>query len=310
MHRAKAGEGDHLGLLIAPPRQGGGPLARTAQRVHLLTDLDHAAVDHAGHQRRQLARGDGDHRFVQQREALPDLPLLHANPPLQVADAGDQVRIPAALADRGGLSRGRVCSLAVAGGKVLLHDRQQQIAALGAFVLLVFQQPLGARDPAGRRPHLATKEKAEAQPECATDGAPAFTGIQVRLMGTFKRLQIVVVPADQIRRHGQQLEILAAQSGCLIGCRERAVGIGPGPPLVALTAPFEFAAHARAAAVGAALIEVAHLRRSVAGEPNRSRADPAGFQRSALSVSAARGRRRPSRSQNAIDMLSRFRRCR
>ena len=40
-----------------------------------------------------------------------------------------------------------------------------------------------------------------------TDGAPASTGIQVRVTGTFKRLQIILVPTGQIRRHRQELEI-------------------------------------------------------------------------------------------------------
>ena len=159
MHPANAREGDHLGLLLAPLRQGGGPLAGAAERVHLLTGLDHAAIHQARHEGRQLPRCDCDHHLVEQREPLFDLPLLDANPALIVPGAGDQVRIPAALADLGGVSRGRVRSLEVARGKLLLHDRQQQIAPLGALVLLVLQQPLGAGEPAGRAARLAAKEK-------------------------------------------------------------------------------------------------------------------------------------------------------
>ena len=77
-------------------------------------------------------------------------------------------------------------------------------------------------------------------------------------MGTFERLQIIVVPTDQIRRHRQQLEILALQSGRLIGGRERPVGIGPGAPPVMLTAPFELAEPGRSSGVRIALLEVAH----------------------------------------------------
>lgn len=36
-------------------------------------------------------------------------------------------------------------------------------------------------------------------------------------MGTLERVQIILVPTDQIRRHRQQLEILTSQSGRLIG---------------------------------------------------------------------------------------------
>ncbi len=96
----------------------------------------------------------------------------------------------------------------VAGGKVLLDERQQEVAPLGAVRLLAFQQPLGAGKPSGRAAHLAAKEKTQPQPESATDGAKAFAGVQMGVMGTFERSQIVVVPTDQIRRHRQQLEIL------------------------------------------------------------------------------------------------------
>ena len=174
MHQADAGEGDHLGLLLAPLRQGGGPLAGAVERVHLLTGLDHAAIDQTRHEGRQLPRGDRDHGLVQQREPLLDLPLLHANPALLVPGAGDQVRVPAALADLGGARRGGVRGLAVAGGKMLLHDRQQQIALLGAVVLLAFEQPLGTGEPAGRAARLSAKRKTQAQPERAADGAQAL----------------------------------------------------------------------------------------------------------------------------------------
>ena len=84
---------------------------------------------------------------------------MDADPALIVPGAGDQVRIAAALADLGGFSSGRVRSLEVARGKVLLHDRQQQIALLGALVLLALEQPLGAGEPARRAAHLSSKEK-------------------------------------------------------------------------------------------------------------------------------------------------------
>jgi hypothetical protein len=39
-------------------------------------------------------------------------------------------------------------------------------------------------------------------------------------MGRFKRLQIMLVPTNQIRRHRQQLKILGCQRSCLIGERK------------------------------------------------------------------------------------------
>ena len=102
---------------------------------------------------------------------------MDANPALIVPGTGDQVRIPAALADLGGAGRGRVRSLVVASGKVLLHDWQQQIALLGALVLLMLQQSLGAAKPARRPARLPSKEKTQAQPERTADGAQAPAGV-------------------------------------------------------------------------------------------------------------------------------------
>ena len=77
-------------------------------------------------------------------------------------------------------------------------------------------------------------------------------------MGALERCEIVVVPADQIRRHRQQLEIRALQRRRLIGARERLVGIRPGAPLVAGTASFELAGRMGAGALRVASIEWAH----------------------------------------------------
>jgi hypothetical protein len=80
MHEARGSEGDHLGLLRAPLHQRGGPLAGTVQRVRLLAGFDHAAIDQAGHDGRQLPHGDRDHGLVQERESR--LYLLHLSPHL------------------------------------------------------------------------------------------------------------------------------------------------------------------------------------------------------------------------------------
>src|SRR5215208_6680336 len=48
VHQAPASEGHHVGLLLAPLGQGGGPLLSAAQRVYFLTALNHAAVNQTG----------------------------------------------------------------------------------------------------------------------------------------------------------------------------------------------------------------------------------------------------------------------
>ena len=69
---------------------------------------------------------------------------------------------------------------------LLLDDRQQQVALLGAFARLALQQPLSTGEPAGRAAHLAAHEQAKAEPERTADGATA-AGIAVRMVGAFER---------------------------------------------------------------------------------------------------------------------------
>src|SRR3712207_1526212 len=58
MHHAGAGETDHIWLLFAPPREGGGPLLSPAQLVRVLAAQDHAAVDQTADDRREFPFGD------------------------------------------------------------------------------------------------------------------------------------------------------------------------------------------------------------------------------------------------------------
>ena len=65
VHEAAAGEGDHVRLRLAPGAQRRGPLLRAAQLVGGLAPEDHAAVDDAAHDRREVASGDGQHGLVE-----------------------------------------------------------------------------------------------------------------------------------------------------------------------------------------------------------------------------------------------------
>lgn len=75
-------------------------------------------------------------------------------------------------------------------------------------------------------------------------------------MGALERTQIVFVATDQIRRHGQQLEIFTDEGRGLIGARERIVGIGPVSLRIARPTLLKFAGHV--ADVWLLLIKVAH----------------------------------------------------
>jgi hypothetical protein len=203
MDPADPREGDHVGLFGAPAGQRSGPLAGAAECVHFLTGPDDTAVHQAHDERWQLRRRDGDHDLVQQRQPLLDPSLLQSNATLLVPGAGDQICVSAGFTDLGGARRSRVCSVAGVGVKLLFHDRQQQIAPLGAFECLAFQQALGTGEPPSRASRLSAKEQTHAEPERAANSAHGFAGIQICLMCALERTQVVFVATDQIRRQSQ-----------------------------------------------------------------------------------------------------------
>ena len=79
------------------------------------------------------------------------------------------------------------------------------------------------------------------------------------VVGAFKRLEVFVVPADQICRHRQQLEILGAQRRFLIGERKRAVRVSPCPTLVTSPAAFEVITAIRVTVFMIGLIGAFHI---------------------------------------------------
>ena len=105
MHQAASGEGDQVGLVLAPVGEGGGPLLGAADLVGVLASQDHAAVDDPRDDRGELAGGDRHHRLVQQRQALLGAPEPDQDVALLVCGEGEQVRVAEALADRHRLCR-------------------------------------------------------------------------------------------------------------------------------------------------------------------------------------------------------------
>ena len=121
MNQADAGVGDHVGLTLAPEREGGGPLPGAAQLVHALTDRDRVAVEDAGHDRREPAARHRHHALVHEPQPLSGSSELEERV-TQVHHADrDQVAIAEALADRDGLGCLRPCCFEVALREALEH---------------------------------------------------------------------------------------------------------------------------------------------------------------------------------------------
>ena len=171
MDEAAAGEGDQIRLALAPPRQRRGPLLGATDLVGVPARQDHAAVDDAGHDRGQLAGGHGDHRLVQERQALPYPAVLHSMCPCAWAASANRSESPKRSADRHRLARRRRGALQVA-ARLLLEDRgQEHVAALHALALVAIEQPTGAPEPAAGAPHVAVGSERDAHPEGAAQAA-------------------------------------------------------------------------------------------------------------------------------------------
>ena len=175
--QADAGWATISGCWPHQPASAVGPLARAPQLERPLAEGDRIAVHQAGHDRRQLARDDGHHRLVHQAQ-----PLLHPPEPdervtLLLDDERDEITIPEALADRGGLGRRRAHRLVVA-ADVGQHRRDQQVAALHALPLLALEQSLATAEPPVGARSLAMQQQLQPCPERTADRprtAPAST---------------------------------------------------------------------------------------------------------------------------------------
>jgi hypothetical protein len=139
MDEAAPGEGDQVRLALAPAGEGGRPLPGATKLMRLLAGEDRAAVHDPGADRRDLAREHGDHRQVEERQALAEASEADQGTALRVGGDREQVGIAEALADRGRLGRCRRSALQIARHLLLDDSRDQEIAALDAIGSLAFE---------------------------------------------------------------------------------------------------------------------------------------------------------------------------
>jgi hypothetical protein len=210
--QALAGEGDQVGLAVAPGGQGLGPLTGPAQLRHLLADVDHPAVDQARHRGRELAGDGGHHGLVQHGQPLVDVAAGDRGRSLDEQGQRDQVGLAGLAADPGRPGRGRPGGGVVSGPEQLQGRRDQQVALLGAVRRLLLQQPPGPGQPAAALGQLPPAEQQEAQPEGAAGGPPPVALAGVELLGALQGGHGVTDPAGEVGRCPQLLQLVAVQA--------------------------------------------------------------------------------------------------
>jgi hypothetical protein len=147
-----------------------------------------------------------------------------------------QVGLAGASADGGRAARDLLRPRVITSQQLPQRDREQQVAALGA-LLLVLQQPVGPGQPPTCLGELAPVDQVEGQPECAPRGLPELAGLGMELLGALQRPQAVLDPAEEVGRGRQQLQVLPGQGRRPVGKRQRGVGVRPRQPPGGLAAP-------------------------------------------------------------------------
>jgi hypothetical protein len=209
------------------PHHAGCPLVRAAQIRQLLAGVDHGAVHVAGDRRPEFARDDRHHGLVQQGQTFLQPALLDQGAALEMQRKREEVSVADTTADvscpSGCLLRLRI----VTRRRRLDGDRKQQEPMLGAFLLLVAQEPVGPGEPAGGLRKVPFEQQGERHPEHAARGSPRIPALEMSLVTALQRLPALCCVPQEIGRGRQQFEILSRQGGRLFGQRERGVDVGP-----------------------------------------------------------------------------------
>ena len=150
-----------------------------------------------------------------------------------------QVHLAEARADRRRLGRDAGRGLDIAGGLVLEHVRQQEVAPFHAVTVLALDEPAGAPEPPGRTAELAAQDEVDRDPERTARRAQARAAVEVRLIRPLHGARVVRVAAQHVGRCRQRLEIVGIQRLHLMGTRQRLVGVQPGPARIGRTAALE-----------------------------------------------------------------------
>ena len=217
VHQADALVRDHVPLTLAPKRQRRGPLPRASQLVHALTDLDRAAVEDPGHDRRELAARDRHHALVHESEALAGSPQFDERVSLIHHTHCNQVAIAKALAYLDRLRGSIVGCLEVAFSETPEHVREAKVAARGAVTMLAIEESLSPCEPPRRRCRLAPKEQTQTDPPRAAGCARHVPGVQMAVVSALEPPLVVVVPAEHVRSRGEELQINGFERPCFVG---------------------------------------------------------------------------------------------
>jgi hypothetical protein len=175
---------------------------------------------------------------------------------LELQRERDQVGITGTSADPGRVGQHLPRLRVATRHQLLVRGRDQQVAVLGALLLLMLKKPVGPAEPPARLREVPPTAVMERQPERAPCRPPGIAACGIQPLRALQGREAVLHVAEKIGRGRQQLQILRRQGGRLVSLRERGVGIGPRQPPGGLAA-----SHQRTLRVHRSLASSHHLSR-------------------------------------------------
>ena len=219
-------------LGFAPSGQRRGPLLGPAQVEQALARLDDRAVDDPDDDRRDLPGRRRDHRLVEQCHSSVDVPERDQRVTLTEAGQCRKVTVAKLVGDPGCLQvrplrPGRVARFLLCEGY-----GDEQVAPLDHVESALLELPTAPRQPAPGLGQFTVPCKQHHEPEGAPRRRRRVGGIGGDPVKPGEGRDALVVAADQVRGHGQPLEV-AASEGLVAGrLGQPRVRVGPCPAVI------------------------------------------------------------------------------
>src|SRR5438874_4171158 len=193
------------------------------QVVDLAAAVDERAVDDPGDYWRQLARRDGHHILVEQREAGSDLPQADQRGPAPETSKRLEVGVTKTVCDVEHLLEHLARALDLA-----LHQRPQcrghdQVTNLNAIALSVIEQSPAARQPAASPSLVAALHEIHDQVARAADRRQDLSTFEISVVSALKKVSGFLIFAHELRGDGKPVEVLRLLRALQVRVRLRPV---------------------------------------------------------------------------------------
>ena len=236
-----------VGLVLAPAREGGGPLARPRDVSHLGARFEHAAIEVPDCHGRDFAGCHRHDRVVEGRHAFLDPLEPDQRSALPVASDRTQRRVAVTPGDDAGLhERLEAAGWISLDQQSLYAGPHEEIAPLDAVDALFLKETPRAADPAVPLGEVSDEEQAVADPEGEASGADALPALEARAVPLGEQRAALVVRAHQVRGDGGSFEVIGTEGDLGARGRVRSARLAPRLPGEGVSCGIEVSAHRHA----------------------------------------------------------------